>query len=228
MLPVLCLDEFEVWLEDKQEFDDHFFDHLRSLMNNNSLMLIISSLRPLDEYGTQNKLTSAFFNVGHVRNLTEFSDEEVAELLRLPASTTSNTQAALSLDEQRIARSWGGHHPYLLQLAASLLWQAHQQGKDKHWARERFEEQKKHIPRTFWWQSRWLKPLYWLFWKFPQLLGRGSKWLGGSVDDLKTWARGIVVIVLAVLVVTLVLTHIVTPAQVGKWLLQVYKTLLGG
>src|SRR5207302_9501458 len=70
VLPVLCLDEFEVWLEDKQEFDDHFFDHLRSLMNNNSLMLIVSSLRPLDEYGTQNKLTSAFFNVGHVRNLT--------------------------------------------------------------------------------------------------------------------------------------------------------------
>src|SRR5207302_8834066 len=63
VLPVLCLDEFEVWLEDMQEFDDHFFEHLRSLMNNNSLMLVFSSLGSLDEYVKQNRLSLHVFSV---------------------------------------------------------------------------------------------------------------------------------------------------------------------
>jgi uncharacterized protein len=206
VLPVLCLDEFEVWLKHQQEFDDAFFDHLRSLMNNNTLMLIVSSLRPLDEYSKQHQLTSPFFNVGRQLRLAEFSDDEVTELLRLSTSATPTTQVTLSVDEQHTARRWGGRHPYLLQLAASLLWQARQQGKNQRWAKAQFEQERKRLPHTVWWQHPWTKPLAWLLWRFPQLLGSWVLWVGGSVDDLKKGALGIITLLaLTVVIISLLL-----------------------
>jgi len=224
---VLCLDEFEVWLRHQKEFDDAFFDHLRSLMNNNTLMLIISSLRPLDEYSQQHKLTSPFFNVGRQLRLELFSDEEVNELLSLPASTTPATQAALSADEQHTVRRWGGRHPYLLQLAASLLWQAQQQGKAQRWAKVQFEREKKRGLHTVWWRRPWTKPLSWLLWKFPQHLGSWIQWLGGSVDDLKKWALGIITLLVLVVVISSVLLHETVPAQLLHKLWERLTTLLG-
>src|SRR5437588_7597080 len=48
VLPVLCLDEFETLLKYPDEFDDSFYDHLRSLMDSNALMLVVASHKSLD------------------------------------------------------------------------------------------------------------------------------------------------------------------------------------
>lgn len=226
VLPVLCLDEFEAWLKHPQEFDDAFFDHLRSLMNNNTLMLIIASLRPLDEYSKQHQLTSPFFNLGRQLRLEAFSDEDVTALLRLPASTTPGMQEALNLDEQYIARRWGDHHPYLLQMAASLLWQARQQGKNQRWAQMQFERERKRIFPTSWWYS-WAKPFSWLVERLPKALGNWIQWVGGTVDDLKKWGLGMITLLfLIVLVISVffpqsILAHLLI--KIGHW----FKLLWG-
>jgi uncharacterized protein len=228
VLPVLCLDEFEVWLRDKKEFDDAFFDHLRSLMNNSTLMLIIASQRPLDEYSRQHQLTSPFFNLGRQLRLEGFSDDEVTDLLLLPASTTAGAQEALSADEQQIARRWGGDHPYLLQLAASLLWQAQQRRKDQGWARAQFESEKVRFRRAAKGQHSWTKPLPWLAWKFPQLLGDMIQRVGKLADNLIKWALGITLLLLLCVGFILVLLRVITLDQIWATTWAWVKNVVGG
>ncbi|MCI5168422.1 MAG: ATP-binding protein [Candidatus Electrothrix sp. GM3_4] len=139
LLPVFCLDEFEILLKSgDQLFSDSFFDRLRGSMNASQLMFILSSRRPLDVYAGEQDLTSAFFNLGHVVALGEFSEDEAEELVRLPV----DGESALDPEERQLALGWGGRHPYLLQLAGTLLLEARQLGKKTAWAKRRFEEQR--------------------------------------------------------------------------------------
>ncbi len=43
ILPILCLDKIEALFKHPEEFDDGFYDNLRSLMDLNALMLAIAS-----------------------------------------------------------------------------------------------------------------------------------------------------------------------------------------
>jgi hypothetical protein len=61
-------------------------------------------------------------------------DLQTVELVSLPASTIPGATAALSMQEQRFAGQLGGHHPYLLQLAAGLLYEACQSGRHISWS----------------------------------------------------------------------------------------------
>ena len=92
LLPVFCLDEFEVLLKIRngEQFTDSFFDQLRGCMNVGQLMFVLSSRRPLDVYAGEQKLTSEFFNLGHVLELGEFSEDEAGELLRLSINGSVN------------------------------------------------------------------------------------------------------------------------------------------
>ncbi|CAK8720702.1 hypothetical protein GMJAKD_09990 [Candidatus Electrothrix aarhusensis] len=137
LLPVFCLDEFEVLLKSGEQFTDIFFDRLRGCMNASQLMFILSSRRPLDVYAGEHDLTSAFFNLGHVVALGEFSEDEAEELVRLPV----DGEPALDGEKRQLALTWGGRHPYLLQMAGLFLWEARQGGKNNRWAKKRFEEQ---------------------------------------------------------------------------------------
>ena len=47
MLPVLCLDDFESLLKCTEEFDNGFYDNLRSLVNDNALKLVVASRKEL-------------------------------------------------------------------------------------------------------------------------------------------------------------------------------------
>lgn len=141
ILPVVCLDEFEMFLRYPEEFTDGFYDHLRAQMDRNALMMIVSSRKPLDVYRQEQKLTSSFFNLGHFLLLREFSEDEAKELARLPASTVPGLPPALSDEEQEIALQWGACHPMLLQFACLFLCQARQESKDTAWAENQFQEQ---------------------------------------------------------------------------------------
>ena len=195
LLPVFCLNEFEMLLKKRPEqFGDSFFDHLRGFMDASRLMLIISSRKPLDVYANEQKLTSAFFNLGQIEILHEFTDEEAEELLFLP----SPLAPALNLEERRLARKWGGRHPYLLQLAALKLFDARQTDKDKDWAKQQFERERDRrlqVPeqKPSWSVKPWLRAV---FLTFPGWLGSLVPWIGKTVGDIANFVVGWAIILL--------------------------------
>jgi hypothetical protein len=195
VLPVLCLDDFKMLFDNKSEFNDDFYNNLRSLMDNNMLMLVIVSQKELDFYSKKHQLTSSFFNLGHVLKLGELKEEEAKDLARLPASTVNNASAVLSVDEQRLTRQLGGCHPFLLQIAGGLVCEARQQGHDENWIRTRFEEEKRRLPKSrnaslnlsaLW---RWLHKIF-------SSIGAFGLWLAESWNNAKTVVLGIVMVVL--------------------------------
>lgn len=150
VLPVLCLDEFGPLFRHPQEFDNGFFDNLRSLMESRVLMLVVASHRKLDFYQRRHGLTSAFFKLWQVLTLSELTEAEAEQLICLPASTIPSATPALSIQEQSLMRQWGGRHPYLLQLAGGLLYQARQSGRDVSWAKAEFQKEARLVPKPGW------------------------------------------------------------------------------
>ncbi len=195
LLPIFCLDEFEMLLKYPEQFSDSFFDRLRGFMNANFLMFILSSRKPVDVCAGEHQLTSAFFNLGHVLRLAELTEKAADELVnfQLPGS---HILPALNSRERQLARKWGGRHPYLLQLAAGELFDARQDGKNTAWAKKRFEEQscrlqtgeKQHIQL---WSL--LRPVVW---NFPRWLGSRPFWIGRIMSDIGKWITGMIIIFL--------------------------------
>lgn len=146
ILPVICLDDFKHLFYHKNEFDDGFYDNLRSLMDNNTLMLVIATHKELDFYGKQHGLTSSFFNLGHIIRLQEFLEEEVKDLLSLPTQIRANSSSALGISDQELVRELGGNHPFLLQLAGNLVCEARRYKYNKIWVRKQFEFQRNRLP----------------------------------------------------------------------------------
>ncbi|WP_446008620.1 AAA-like domain-containing protein [Candidatus Electrothrix sp.] len=191
LLPVFCLDEFEVLLKNSEQFTDCFFDQLRGCMNAGHLMFILSSRRPLDVYAGEQNLTSAFFNLGHVVELGEFSEEEADELVCLPV----DGEPALDAEERQLARQWGGRHPYLLQLAGLSLWEARQAGKSTRRAKGEFERQRRRfVTKRAKRASSGKSYLSAAFWDFPCWLGGKPIWLGGLLSDIGKWLTGTIII----------------------------------
>lgn len=62
-----------VKLKRKEEFNNGFYDNLRSLVNDKTLMLVVASRKELSVYGSEHRFVSQFFNQGHVLNLDELS-----------------------------------------------------------------------------------------------------------------------------------------------------------
>ncbi|WP_353929827.1 ATP-binding protein [Okeanomitos corallinicola TIOX110] len=204
VLPVLCLDDFQTLFENKSEFNNGFYDNLRSLMDSNTLMLIIASQKKLDFYSKKYKFTSSFFNLGHVIKLVELKEDEVKDLLLLPAKNNNNLQPALSMDEQRLTQQLGLNHPFLLQIAGGLVCEARQHGHDKEWVKKRFYDESKRLPSQL--NSRsWKRRVRWLVWDLPVRLGKIPKFIGGSVDDISNWIIGLVILFMFALVVAGVL-----------------------
>jgi len=78
---VFCFDEFEILFKHKNEFNDDFFDHLRSEINADNFSLITASKNNLQHLSLEGKLTSPFYNVFLVTELKEFKKAEAGEFL---------------------------------------------------------------------------------------------------------------------------------------------------
>lgn len=200
ILPILCLDEIETLFKYPQEFDNGFYDNLRSLIGNNKLMLIIASRKNLQDYSRQKKLTSSFFNPGHIFTLEGLTENEARDLVRLPHTTVSSSKEVLNEDEQKIALEWGGRNPYLLQLAGLYLWEAQQNDHNPAWAKKRFERQAKGISRKYTIGGKCLLLLKWIFWYLPIKLGRIGKLVISNFSDVKAAILGWAVIIIFLLV----------------------------
>jgi hypothetical protein len=180
LLPVFCLDEFEVLLECGDQFSDSFFDRLRGCMNASQLMFILSSRRPLDVYAGEHDLTSAFFNLGHVVALGEFSADEAEELVGLPV----DGEPALDPEERQLALEWGGRHPLRLQLAGLSLWEAREDRKSTRWAKAEFRRQsKRFVPHETKRSFSVNSGLRAVFWDFPRWLGSLPLRFGRIMSD---------------------------------------------
>lgn len=141
LLPVLCLDDFDSLFNHPQEFNNGFYDSLRSMMDDNTIMLVIASRNRLEVHAEEHRFVSGFFNLGHTIKLRELTVDEAIELTGLPINTSEGKKPALNLDEQKYAQQWGKRNPYLLQLAGFYLWEAHHHDKDIKWAKNKFDQQ---------------------------------------------------------------------------------------
>lgn len=199
ILPILCLDKIEALFENSEEFNNSFYDNLRSLMDNNALMLVIASRENLKVYSRRKKLTSSFFNLGQVIMLEGLTNNEARDLVRLPETNIPGSQAVLNDDYQQTALEWGGNNPYLLQLAGLYLWEAKQSNKDINWAKKRFDRQAKGISANHSIWGKILLFLKWVFWRLPVKLGQTAQFIGTRLDELQAWVTGVFMVGIIIL-----------------------------
>ena len=191
ILPIICLDNIEALFKHPDEFNDDFYDNLRSLMDRSALMLVIASYQKLDVYSRRKNLTSSFFNLGQVIMLEGYTDNEARDLVCLPKTNIPSSQSVLNDQEQQIALEWGGTNPYLLQLAGLYLWEARQCNKEINWARRSFEDQAG--KRSSIWH-KFLFFLKWVFWRLPLKLGQVTKKIGITLGNVSSWIIGILIV----------------------------------
>jgi hypothetical protein len=115
---VLCLDEFEGLFENAAEFNNAFFNHLRTMVNHRRLALVTASKQPLEIYSLEKKLTSPFFNLLSVTELGDFTEEEALQFLALHHPQVSFTEAEL-----KFINSYLDPHPLKLQILCDQVLQ---------------------------------------------------------------------------------------------------------
>lgn len=140
---IFCLDEFEQTVFEP-EFGPEFFNVLRSLAQTGDLALVIATKHKLqDLYRFETQLTSPFYNIFNILILGELTEEEAREMAKTPAQDAG---CPFSDDEIDSIIRLAGTHPYKLNLACSILYEAKSDKKsldteiDWNDIRQRFEQ----------------------------------------------------------------------------------------
>jgi len=157
---VLMIDEFDVLLDRPHLNNTEFFGGLRQLASRSrsALVLVMTTNISLTELHKKTKpftkSGSPYFNFLDEIVLGPLSDSEVEELLRQGDSYFSD-------DDRRFIKEITGEHPFLLQVAASALWESYKNGnvndpiKRQQQAKQDFYDRIKLITLNDIWQS-WL------------------------------------------------------------------------
>ncbi len=122
------LDEFDVLLNHPHLNNAEFFGSLRSLASlQPALSLLIASRQSLSTLNTQtqeyNTATgSPYFNILREITLEPLADEQSKTLLKKAGER-------FNIEDRRFISKIAGTHPYLLQTAASALWEAYEDGQ---------------------------------------------------------------------------------------------------
>jgi AAA+ ATPase superfamily predicted ATPase len=125
--PIICLDEFEDLLN-TNSFSDDFFDVLRHLMSESALAFVIASIHPLSDLVSADKYTSPFFNIFTIIEIGEFIVDQKIDEANLIVDWGRHSDYPFSDPDARRMRKMAGQHPYKLQLAGSLIYQAKMAG----------------------------------------------------------------------------------------------------
>jgi hypothetical protein len=133
--PVVCLDEFEELTDHPDQFTPDLYDSWRYLINQQAIAFITASKSPLIDLAQTLGYTSPFFNVFTYLPLGELTDDEARELIARGA----DCDRVFTPTEQSDALLLAGKHPYKLQLAGSLLYQAKADNRAVDWAELRRE-----------------------------------------------------------------------------------------
>lgn len=137
---VLCLDEFEALFENPSEFNDMFFNHLRTMVSHRRLALVTASRQPLEIYSLERKLTSPFYNVLSVTTLGDFTEEEAVQFVALHHSHVNFTDKEL-----RFINSWLDPHPLKLQILCDQVLQ----NRERQWREDVLVEEVRKMYRQF-------------------------------------------------------------------------------
>ncbi|MBF2064281.1 MAG: ATP-binding protein [Calothrix sp. C42_A2020_038] len=205
LLPVLCLDDFESLFNYPQEFDNGFYDSLRSLMDDNALMLILTSCQVLDIHAHEHRLISSFFNLGHVIKLGELTQDEAIEITRFPDHYSINRNPALTLKEQNYALQWGRCHPYLVQLACSYLWEAKHHNKSIQWAKQKFQQEVSKMKPGIKKSYTGVMTQNLNLWKWLQKIGALPANIGNILERFTHTIAGLIILLLPILIIAGVL-----------------------
>jgi len=123
---VLMIDEFDVLLDRPHLNNTEFFGGLRQLASRSrgTLVLVMTTNTSLTEFHKKTKKSGApYFNFLDEIVLESLSDSEVEELLHQGDTYFSD-------DDRRFIKEITGEHPYLLQVAASALWESYKNGNE--------------------------------------------------------------------------------------------------
>jgi len=126
---VLMIDEFDVLLDRPHLNNTEFFGGLRQLASRSkgALVLVMTTNISLTQFHQKTKpftkSGSPYFNFLDEIVLGPLSDSEVEELL-------AQDDTYFSDDDHRFLKEITGEHPYLLQVAASALWESYQNGNE--------------------------------------------------------------------------------------------------
>jgi len=125
---VLMLDEFDVLLYHPILNCAEFFGGLRSLasLSRGALTLVIASSQPLAALNQEaqqfSRTGSPYFNILSEIALRPFPTEDITNLLRWAGDRFTS-------QDRRFLTEVAGGHPYLLQVAAGMLWEAYEDGE---------------------------------------------------------------------------------------------------
>ena len=147
--PVLCLDEVEELVE-REEFDNDFFEALRSLGNQRQLAFVTASGESLDALLRQGGRTSPFYNIFVDLPLGGLSDEAARALLTEPFRAAGLKPPPA--DYVNLALEMAGRHPFYLQMAAYHLFERRKKGDvvDRRAWREAFARDAERHFRGLW------------------------------------------------------------------------------
>ena len=117
---VFLLDEFNVLQRRRDQFDDDFYDGLRSRANAGELTIVLATHVPLADIAVQNDFSSTFFSIFNPVTLGSFQRGEAL------ASVTRSADPQLTQRDFGMIENWINktYHPLKLNIAADLLWQA--------------------------------------------------------------------------------------------------------
>ena len=113
---VLCLDEFENAFKHRAQFDEDFFDHLRSMLNARRLAIVTATQRTLQSLSLEGKLTSPFYNVFTVVELKGFTKAEAHEFV-----AAYHQRVGFTDEELNFVFSYLDPHPLKLQIVCDLV-----------------------------------------------------------------------------------------------------------
>ncbi len=137
---VLCLDEFEALFENPAEFNNAFFNHLRTMVNHRRLALVTASRQPLEIYSLEKRLTSPFFNVLSITALGDFTEAEALQFLAL-----HHPHVIFTEDELRLINSWLDPHPLKLQILCDYVLR----NRELQWREQVLMEEVEKVCRQF-------------------------------------------------------------------------------
>lgn len=147
--PVLCLDEFEEFTHRPGQFNDGFFESLRSLAQAGKLAFVTGSQKPLEELTREGKLTSPFYNIFIQIDLGLLEPSAAQELARVPFEREG---IPISAADRALALELGGRHAFYLQMACSGLYEEAERATppDHAAVRRRFVRAAEHHFRGLW------------------------------------------------------------------------------
>ena len=142
-LPVILLDEFEELTQKPEVFTNDLYDSWRALMNASAAAFITASRASLGDLAQAERYTSPFFNIFTYLTLGELTADDAEELIRRGATC----DRPFSDGERNNMFLLGENHPYKLQLAGRMIYDAKADGEPVDWdkLRDEFESQLRQV-----------------------------------------------------------------------------------